>query len=118
MATSPLSPRSGQFQVAERAPRLLFVVAAPLACPKNCFMTEEHADGWSNKEGLHCHCPDEKGKASPCSWIGYSGKCTFSICLDAIPTDFDKETHSIFIKHLRSSTILEWSFQNSPTSLS
>ncbi|XP_019637264.1 PREDICTED: uncharacterized protein LOC109479714 [Branchiostoma belcheri] len=94
--------------------RLLFVLAAPLACPKNCFMTEEHADGWSNKEGLHCHCPDEKGKASPCGWIGYSGKCTFPVCLDAIPTDFDKETHSIFIKHLRSSTILERSFQNSP----
>eukprot|EP00058_Branchiostoma_floridae_P004997 XP_002590485.1 hypothetical protein BRAFLDRAFT_86155 [Branchiostoma floridae] len=91
---------------------LSFVLPAPLPCPNNCYMTEEHVVGWSSKQGLHCHCPDENGKASPCSWVGYGGTYSFPVCLDTIPTDFDKETRSILIKHLRSSTILDRTFQD------
>ena len=76
-------------------------------CPNNCYMDDV---GWETSEGLHCHCPDENGKASPCSWVAYGGTYSFPVCLDTIPTDFDKETQSIVIKHLRSTTILERSF--------
>ncbi|CAH1266914.1 PRMT7 [Branchiostoma lanceolatum] len=64
-----------------------------------------------SEEELEAALKDRKGSA--CSWVGYGGTYSFPVCLESIPTDFDKATVSIFIKHLRSSTILERAFPNS-----
>ncbi|KAI8510224.1 hypothetical protein Bbelb_126520 [Branchiostoma belcheri] len=89
--------------------QLLLVSAPALRCPDSCRSIPVYM-----LEQVICHCPDKNWAGSPCSWIGYGGTYSFSPCLDAIPTNFHKATSSIFIKHLRSSTILERSFPNSP----
>ncbi|CAH1239307.1 SLITRK6 [Branchiostoma lanceolatum] len=61
-----------------------------------------------------CQCPNryEKEKC-PCSWVGHRGTTyNHGHCLDSVPTGFVKETKKIYINHLRSSTLLEWSFPN------
>ncbi|KAI8489177.1 hypothetical protein Bbelb_331620 [Branchiostoma belcheri] len=79
---------------------------AALRCPDICLSIQ-------TDRGRHvCYCPDENWTGFPCSWIGYGGTYSFPACLDTIPTGFDKATRSIFIKHLRSPTVLEWSFPN------
>ncbi|XP_078699829.1 uncharacterized protein LOC144926701 [Branchiostoma floridae x Branchiostoma belcheri] len=90
--------------------QLLLVSAPALRCPDSCSSQTLYLFG----RVVICHCPDKNWAGSPCSWIGYRGKYSFPACLDAIPTDFVKATVSIFIKHLRSSTIFERSFPNSP----
>ncbi|KAI8509893.1 hypothetical protein Bbelb_123210 [Branchiostoma belcheri] len=89
--------------------QLLLVSAPALRCPDSCRSQTLHTFG-----RVICRCPDKNWAGSPCSWIGYGGMYSFPACLDAIPTGFVKATVSIFIKHLRSSTILERSFPNSP----
>ncbi|XP_019633481.1 PREDICTED: uncharacterized protein LOC109476905 [Branchiostoma belcheri] len=91
--------------------QLLLVSAPALRCPDSCHSIPINRSG---EKRVSCHCPGKYWPGSPCSWIGYRGTYHFPACLDAIPTDFDKATTSIFIKHLRSSTILERSFPNSP----
>eukprot|EP00058_Branchiostoma_floridae_P015651 XP_002601139.1 hypothetical protein BRAFLDRAFT_75586 [Branchiostoma floridae] len=79
-----------------------------------------HPDGCSCNKPLanyqtrfHCKCPSVRWKGSPCSWIGYGGiTYRFDNCLNALPTGFLEETGKIYINHLRSSTLLEWSFPN------
>ena len=89
-----------------------FIQVEAQSCPNNCRIAEEHVVDWVNKQGLHCQCPGGDGRGSPCSWVGYGGTKNFPLCLDTIPTGFDEGTCSIFIKHLRSSKILERSFSN------
>ncbi|KAI8504064.1 hypothetical protein Bbelb_181320 [Branchiostoma belcheri] len=91
--------------------QLLLVSAPALRCPDSCHSIPINRSG---EKRVSCHCPGKNWPGSPCSWIGYRGTYHFPACLDAIPTNFDKATTSIFIKHLRSSTILERSFPNSP----
>ncbi|XP_019645937.1 PREDICTED: uncharacterized protein LOC109486541 [Branchiostoma belcheri] len=92
--------------------QLLLVSAPALRCPDSC--RTSYSVNLSEGKRLSCRCPDKNWPGSPCSWIGYRGTYRFPACLDAIPTDFDKATSSIFIMHLRSSTISERSFPNSP----
>eukprot|EP00058_Branchiostoma_floridae_P018260 XP_002603749.1 hypothetical protein BRAFLDRAFT_97608 [Branchiostoma floridae] len=80
-----------------------------LLCPESCSSTILQATG-----KIICHCPGRNWAGSPCSWDGYRGTRNFPVCLDVIPTNFDKATRSIVIKHLRSPTIQEWAFPNSP----
>ncbi|KAI8500732.1 hypothetical protein Bbelb_215500 [Branchiostoma belcheri] len=83
-------------------------------CPA-CCLTERSLGYGRGPLNLRCRCPDVRGKASPCSWVGYNGEAyNFPVCLDAIPTDFYKDTLAIFIKHLRSSTVMARSFPDSP----
>ncbi|KAI8491932.1 hypothetical protein Bbelb_303050 [Branchiostoma belcheri] len=86
--------------------QLLLMSAPALRCPDSCRSITPFS--------VVCRCPDKNWAGSPCSWIGYGGTYSFPTCLDAIPTGFVKATRSIFIKHLRSSTISERSFPNSP----
>ncbi|KAI8515941.1 hypothetical protein Bbelb_067540, partial [Branchiostoma belcheri] len=91
--------------------QLLLVSAPASRCPNSCRSYSVNSFG---RKRVTCYCPDKNWVGSPCSWIGYGGTYRFPACLDAIPTGFVKGTLSIFIKHLRSSTISEWSFPNSP----
>ncbi|XP_078680386.1 uncharacterized protein LOC144915669 [Branchiostoma floridae x Branchiostoma belcheri] len=88
---------------------LILVSATALRCPDNC---HSYKVGVKGREQVVCRCPGENWVGSPCSWIGYGGTYSFSVCLDAIPTGFVKATQSISIQHLRSPTILERSFPN------
>eukprot|EP00058_Branchiostoma_floridae_P017846 XP_002603335.1 hypothetical protein BRAFLDRAFT_71372 [Branchiostoma floridae] len=81
---------------------LLLVPEAAQRCPDDCF----------TRVVFSCRCPNPNGKGSSCSWVGHGGTYVFPVCLDAIPTDFPRETQSIIIEHLSSSTLLEQSFQN------
>eukprot|EP00058_Branchiostoma_floridae_P017842 XP_002603331.1 hypothetical protein BRAFLDRAFT_71376 [Branchiostoma floridae] len=81
---------------------LLLVPEAAKRCPDDCF----------TRVVFSCRCPNPNGKGSRCSWVGHGGTYVFPVCLDAIPTDFPRETQSIIIEHLSSSTLLEQSFQN------
>ncbi|KAI8502291.1 hypothetical protein Bbelb_198790 [Branchiostoma belcheri] len=86
----------------------LLLISAPASRgPDNCRCT-------THEKRVICRCPYRIRGGSSCSWIGYGGKYSFSVCLDTIPTDFDNATVSIFIKHLRSPVILKGSFPNSP----
>ncbi|XP_019636974.1 PREDICTED: uncharacterized protein LOC109479450 [Branchiostoma belcheri] len=86
----------------------LLLISAPASRgPDNCRCT-------THEKRVICRCPYRIRGGSSCSWIGYGGKYSFPECLDTIPTDFDKATVSIFIKHLRSPVILKGSFPNSP----
>ncbi|CAH1261704.1 HPS3 [Branchiostoma lanceolatum] len=79
-------------------------------CPDSCrsYMTRRFS--WSAPGRVACRCPDKDWAGSPCSWVGHGGNYSFPVCLDAIPTDFDKATGSIFIQHVRSSVIPKRSF--------
>eukprot|EP00058_Branchiostoma_floridae_P018314 XP_002603803.1 hypothetical protein BRAFLDRAFT_86634 [Branchiostoma floridae] len=89
---------------------VLFVhVAAPM-CPKNCLGYDENNDG----DIEYCRCPNEHGTGAPCGWVGHGGIYSYPVCLDAIPTDFAKQTPSIYIERLRSSTLKERSFPSIP----
>ncbi|XP_078657295.1 uncharacterized protein LOC144903190 [Branchiostoma floridae x Branchiostoma belcheri] len=91
--------------------QLLHISAPALRCPEICrSYPVNHSEG----KRVSCRCPDKNQVVSPCSWIGYEGTYSFPACLDAIPTDFVKATSMIAIEHLRSSTISERSFPNSP----
>ncbi|KAI8515422.1 hypothetical protein Bbelb_062350 [Branchiostoma belcheri] len=90
--------------------QLLLVSAPALQCPDSC---SSYSVNLLGRKRVSCRCPDKNWVGSPCSWIGYGGTYSFPACLDAIPTNFVKATSSIFIKHLRSSTISERSFPNS-----
>eukprot|EP00058_Branchiostoma_floridae_P025478 XP_002610968.1 hypothetical protein BRAFLDRAFT_96309 [Branchiostoma floridae] len=79
---------------------VLLVPEAAQRCPDDCF----------TRVAFSCRCPNPNGKGSPCSWVGHGGTYVFSVCLDAIPTDFPTETQSVMIEHLSSSTLLEQSF--------
>eukprot|EP00058_Branchiostoma_floridae_P020725 XP_002606215.1 hypothetical protein BRAFLDRAFT_105003 [Branchiostoma floridae] len=81
---------------------LLLVQEAAQRCPDDCFTGVVFS----------CRCPNPNGKGSPCSWVGYGGTYVFPVCLDAIPTDFPRETRTVFIEHLSSSTLLEQSFHH------
>eukprot|EP00058_Branchiostoma_floridae_P021665 XP_002607155.1 hypothetical protein BRAFLDRAFT_68051 [Branchiostoma floridae] len=85
----------------------LHVMPAPAQrCPNSCGI---------GHRGLQfdCHCPVFNLENSRCSWVGHEGKTYNSyFCMDAVPTGFQEGTHTIFIKHLRSPIILEWSFPN------
>ncbi|KAI8503057.1 hypothetical protein Bbelb_188780 [Branchiostoma belcheri] len=89
--------------------QLLFVLAVTPRCPEDCRTEVFGVPLWP---GIHCFCPDENAKGSPCSWVGYEGRYSFPVCLDAIPANFDKRTQSVTIRHLRSSVLLERSFKN------
>ncbi|KAI8503098.1 hypothetical protein Bbelb_189190 [Branchiostoma belcheri] len=80
-------------------------------CPSSC----QYVKGRTGRQiarlrSVKCHCPGEDAKGSHCSWLGHGGTYIFPVCLDAIPTDFERSTREILIKHLRSSTIFERSF--------
>ena len=83
---------------------LLLVPEAAQPCPDDCF----------TRVVFSCRCPKPNGKGSSFSWVGHGGTYVFPVCLDAIPTDFSRETQSVFIEHLSSSssTLLEQSFHH------
>ncbi|XP_078679022.1 uncharacterized protein LOC144914741 [Branchiostoma floridae x Branchiostoma belcheri] len=94
---------------------LISAISPPLLCPDVCHTSDEYGVGWDKKKGLFCTCPREDIKnVRPCSWIGYEVRVTYPVCLNTIPTDFDRETRSIYIKHLRSATVVERSFLHVP----
>ncbi|KAI8492250.1 hypothetical protein Bbelb_301470 [Branchiostoma belcheri] len=97
--------------------QLLFVdpvqaARCPERCPESCTCVEPSSVRyWIPCRS--CYCPPEDGMDSPCSWAGPGGtEHSFEKCLDTLPTGFDHGTKIIYIKHLRSSTILDWSFPN------
>eukprot|EP00058_Branchiostoma_floridae_P025479 XP_002610969.1 hypothetical protein BRAFLDRAFT_96308 [Branchiostoma floridae] len=83
---------------------VLLVPEAAQRCPDGCF----------TRVAFSCRCPNPNGKVSNCSWVGHGGTYVFPVCLDAIPTDFSRETQSVMIEHLSgsSSTLLEQSFHH------
>ncbi|KAI8503500.1 hypothetical protein Bbelb_184710 [Branchiostoma belcheri] len=99
---------------------LQFVLAA-FHCPDNCPPNSAVDPSYSSKRSRGyrtnniCHCPGDQGEKSPCSWVGRGGAVySFDYCIDAIPRTFHRETRNIYIRHLRSPTLLECSFPNLP----
>eukprot|EP00058_Branchiostoma_floridae_P002134 XP_002587622.1 hypothetical protein BRAFLDRAFT_96462 [Branchiostoma floridae] len=78
---------------------LLLVPEAAQRCPDDCF----------TRVAFSCRCPNPNGKGSSSSWVGHGGTYVFPVCLDAIQTDFPRETQTVFIEHLSSSTLLKQS---------
>eukprot|EP00058_Branchiostoma_floridae_P020942 XP_002606432.1 hypothetical protein BRAFLDRAFT_67684 [Branchiostoma floridae] len=74
------------------------------------------------QQKFSCHCPvfgSSLGQRSPCTWAGHGGKTYRSYwCVDAVPTGFREGTERIYIQHLLSPTLLEWSFPNISSLLS
>eukprot|EP00058_Branchiostoma_floridae_P012391 XP_002597879.1 hypothetical protein BRAFLDRAFT_128424 [Branchiostoma floridae] len=97
---------------------LLSVLAPDPRCPDSCLttstlLTTKLQEAWGRGPlSLRCRCPDKDQEGLPCSWVGNGGRYSFPVCLDAIPTNFHQATQSIFIKHLRSSILMERSFPN------
>ncbi|XP_019623084.1 PREDICTED: SLIT and NTRK-like protein 4 [Branchiostoma belcheri] len=82
------------------------LVAAEWGCPDGC-----NASPWPIRI---CNCPSD-GHGKPCSWVGHDGTTyRFDRCLDAVPTGFHRETRSIKLAHLRSSTLPDGSFPDTP----
>ncbi|KAI8511209.1 hypothetical protein Bbelb_103090 [Branchiostoma belcheri] len=77
-----------------------------MGCPDGC-----NASPWPIRI---CKCPSD-GHGMPCSWVGHDGTTyRFDRCLDAVPTGFHRETQSIKLAHLRSSTLPDGSFPDTP----
>eukprot|EP00058_Branchiostoma_floridae_P028348 XP_002613839.1 hypothetical protein BRAFLDRAFT_72039 [Branchiostoma floridae] len=75
-------------------------------CPENC-----HATGKAFSS--HCNCPSKNGMRSPCGWVGHGGNLyNFPVCLASIPSGANKNFQALYIKHLRSATLLEQSFES------
>eukprot|EP00058_Branchiostoma_floridae_P017721 XP_002603210.1 hypothetical protein BRAFLDRAFT_93378 [Branchiostoma floridae] len=87
---------------------ILFVPVSSQRCPDSCFTDFLGV----SRRVLKYDCPDKNGEGSPCSWEGQGGTYSFPVCLDAVPTGFNKNTRSILITAVRNPTLLERSFPN------